>query len=136
MNLLCLLPCYPRHPCGCPQQDSRTRGNPWSREQPTEPTVVWMGPWEAGGWWQLSPLSTQGMAGGCQEARKGHQVGRAPLMPWVWGVLAKPRGGVKVGSSDPAPGSAWLLVQLCIPSVCLITSTGGSQQALGVWDDP
>lgn len=73
---------------------------------------------------------------GCQEARKGHQAGRAPLMPWVWGVLAKPRGGVKVGSSDPAPGSAWLLVQLCIPSVCLITSTGGSQQALGVWDDP
>lgn len=52
---------------------------------------------------QLSPFGRARNGWGWQEVRKGPQAGRAPLVPWGWGVLANPRGGVKVGSSNPAP---------------------------------
>lgn len=89
-----------------------------------------MVPWEAGGWWRLSPFGHTRNVWGCQEARKGPQAGRAPLMPWVWGVLAKPRGGVEVGSSNPAPARPGLLVQLCIPSLVAASKPWGCGMTL------
>lgn len=82
------------------------------------------GPWQLKEWLGVPA----GQEGSPSRENTPHAVGV--------GCAGEAQGRCEGGILRACSCSAWLLVQLCIPSVCPITSSGGSQQALRVWDGP